>query len=200
MNTSDSPPGDVVLLERAIQGDAESFGLLFDRHHGRVYRHTLRLVQGSAAAEDIVAMVFLEAWRKRSSITSNGETILPWLLVTANNVASNARRAERRHALFLARLPEPEHEPDPAHRVADRLENAEHQQDLNAAFNRLGQRDQDILTLCVLEEMSMSTAGSVLGIPPGTVKSRLSRAKSRLASMVPHLALYKETTAEGSLR
>ena len=199
MNTSDSPPGDIVLLERAIQGDAESFGLLFDRHQGRVYRHTLRRVQTPAAAEDVVAMVFLEAWRKRSSITSKGDTILPWLLVTANNVASNARRAERRHAHFLARLPEPEHEPDLAHKVADRLENAEHQQTLNAAFNRLGQRDQDILTLCVLEEMTISTAGTVLGIPPGTVKSRLSRAKSRLASMVPHLAVHKETNVEGSL-
>lgn len=199
MNTSDSPPGDMVLLERAIQGDAESFGLLFDRHQGRVYRHTLRLVQTPTAAEDIVAMVFLEAWRKRPSITSKGDTILPWLLVTANNVASNARRAERRHALFLARLPEPELEPDPAHKVADQLESAEHQQTINAAFNRLGQRDQDVLTLCVLEEMSMSTAGSVLGIPPGTVKSRLSRAKSRLARMVPNLALYKETNVEGIL-
>jgi RNA polymerase sigma factor (sigma-70 family) len=187
MREQSRAPRDKVLLAQIQADDAEAFGLLFDRHHHRAFRHSLRLTPRAAQAEDLVAMVFLEAWRKRQSLSIVDGSVLPWLLVTANNLARNLHRAERRYERFLTRLPAPPVEPDPAQDVADRLDAERRGRDLTEAFQLLSDSDRDILTLCVLEQMPTATAATVLGIPPGTVKSRLSRAKARLAGMIPHL-------------
>jgi DNA-directed RNA polymerase specialized sigma24 family protein len=93
--------------------------------------------------------------------------------VTATNVSRNLRRSARRHRALLARLPV---EPDAPHQ-ADRFDDGE----AGRALRRLAELDQQVLVLCVLEGYSEGDAASALGVPPGTVKSRLSRARTRLA-------------------
>jgi len=88
-----------------LAGDGDAFGRVFDRHRDRIRRHAHALVPVPADAEDVVAMTFLEAWRKRSRVRLVDDSLLPWLLVTATNLASNLRRGSRRHAAMLARLP-----------------------------------------------------------------------------------------------
>ncbi|MCI1016973.1 sigma-70 family RNA polymerase sigma factor, partial [Herbaspirillum sp. C7C2] len=92
----------------------------------------------------------------------------PWLLVTATNVARNQTRAARRYRAALDRLPPPEPVPDHADRDDDG--------DAVRALRQLGHRDQEIITLSVLEGYSEREIAAALGIAPGTVKSRLSRA------------------------
>jgi RNA polymerase sigma-70 factor (ECF subfamily) len=177
-------PTDAALIAAANRGDGQSFGRLYDRHRDRVFRHVLRLSDSLADAEDLVALVFAEAWRKRDTIRVVNDTILPWLLVTANNLARNSARARRRYQSFLAKIPHPPHEPDHADAVIDRLAKRVQHAAMRSAFERLSIRDREILALCVLEELSTADAALALGIPPGTVKSRLSRAKTRLAASV----------------
>jgi len=167
---------------RAVRGNGESFGLIFDRHRDRVLRHSLRLVPSWHDAEEVVAVTFLEAWRKRDSVRFVDGSVLPWLLVTATNVARNVSRSARRYRALLDKLPEPE-------------ERALHpDSDAVAALRDLSLADRQVITLSVLEGYSEAEIAAALGIAKGTVKSRLSRAKSRLASQLSP-ALLERTSS-----
>ena len=99
---------------RAAAGDGDAFGRLFDAHSGRVYRHALRLTGDIHNAEDVLAAAFLELWRRRKDVRVVDGSVLPWLLVTAGNLALNQGRGLRRHRAFLARLLRQEQQVDPA--------------------------------------------------------------------------------------
>ena len=169
-----SENSDEVDWALAIVGDGIAAGRVFDRHHDRVTRHSRRLVSqfAEADAQDVVAIVFLEAWRKREVIRFTDGSMLPWLLVTATNTAANVARSARRYRALLSKMPPPGTVADPADSAGG---------DAEVALRRLSTRDQLVLTLCVLEGFSHKEVATVLGIPPGTVKSRLFHAKKRLA-------------------
>lgn len=160
---------------RAVAGDGEAFGRIFDRHRDRVRRHGYRLAPSIDDVEDLVALTFLEAWRRRRSVRVVDGSVLPWLLVTASNVARNQNRAARRHRALLAKLPSPSHVPDPAER---------HGLGVAARLDDLSLIDRQVLVLCVIEGFTEREAAEALGVAPGTVKSRLSRARRRLAHTV----------------
>ncbi|MFJ3490832.1 RNA polymerase sigma factor [Leifsonia aquatica] len=172
------------VLDRIHDGDADAFGALFDLHHDRVFRQALRLTSSVHDAEDVTAVVFLEAWRRRDAMRVVNGSVIGWLLVTANNVHRNQLRSSRRYREALGNLPAPENSPDHSGVVDDRLDTDARRASVRAALARLPKRDQDIITLCVFEELSTSDAAEALGVAPGTVKSRLSRAKARLAELL----------------
>jgi RNA polymerase sigma-70 factor (ECF subfamily) len=160
----------------AIAGSGEAFGRIFDRHRDRVARHSVRLVPTRADADDVVAITFLEAWRKRTSVRFVDDSLLPWLLVAATHSAQNVSRGARRYRALLARLPAVAPVPDHAESIGEG----------NAvrALRMLSLLDREVIVLCVLEGLSEREAASALGVAPGTVKSRLSRAKARLAGQL----------------
>jgi RNA polymerase sigma-70 factor (ECF subfamily) len=172
--TEHATDADAAEWARAVAGDGEAFGRIFDRHRQRVLRHGLRLAPTVSDADDLVAITFFEAWRHRERVRLVDGSVLPWLLVTATNVARNLRRSAGRYAALLERLPPGEHGADPADGAAAH--------DVATQLNRLSLPDRQVLTLCVLEGYSERDAAVALGIAPGTVKSRLSRARRRLAS------------------
>ena len=180
---------DGVLWRQVVNGDGDAFGVVFDRHHERVLRHALRLLSMHPVAEDVTAMVFYEAWRRRMHVRMVDESILPWLLVTANNLIRNHVRQQRRYRHFLSQLPPPAPAGDIADQVSDADERLGELASLREAFTRLRPPDRDVLTLCVVEGMSVREAASVLAVAEGTVKSRLSRAKERLGSLYGEAAL-----------
>jgi RNA polymerase sigma factor (sigma-70 family) len=157
----------------ALTGDGEAFGRIFDRHRSRVRRHGMRLVPTGEDVDDLVAVTFLEAWRLRGRVRMVDGSVLPWLLVTATNAARNVTRSARRHLALLDRLPGADPASDPATLVDDT--------GVAAHFDRLPLADRQVLALCVVEGFSEKEAASALGVAPGTVKSRLSRARRRLA-------------------
>ncbi|MFN4001185.1 RNA polymerase sigma factor [Microcella sp.] len=159
---------------QAQRGVGEGFGRIFDRYRDRVYRHVLRLVPVVADADDAVAIVFLEAWRRRDDARLVDGSLLPWLLVTATRVTQDLQRSARRHRALLAKLPPEEH----AHDHAEHLDDGP----ASVALRDLPLSDRHVITLCVLEGLTDREAALVLGLPVGTVKSRLSRAKRRLAA------------------
>jgi len=155
---------------QALAGDGDAFARIFDRHKDRIRRHSYGLVESSADAEDVVAVTFFEAWRSRSRVRLVHGSLLPWLLVTATNVARNVSRSSRRYALALSRLP-----------PVTSVELASTDLAATRALRGLSLDDQRVITLCVLYDFTAVEAAAVLGVAPGTVKSRLSRAKQRLA-------------------
>src|SRR6202020_1223616 len=85
------------LRSRVRAGDQDAFGELFSECARAVYNHAFRLTGSWSTAEEVVSLTFLEAWRLRSTIREEGDSLLPWLLGIALNVARNAARAARPH-------------------------------------------------------------------------------------------------------
>ncbi|TFC87414.1 RNA polymerase sigma factor [Cryobacterium sp. TMT4-31] len=172
------------LWARAVEGDAGAFGELFDEHRDRVFGHALRSLASRHDAEDATAIVFLELWRHRRRVRVVNGSIIGWLLVTTNNVCRNQSRSARRYRLSLAKLSPEQTHPDPSDELAVEIDRARNAPGVREVFSQLSARDQDVLTLCVLEELTNAEAALALRIPIGTVKSRLFRAKKRMAELM----------------
>jgi RNA polymerase sigma factor (sigma-70 family) len=171
---------DAALLARTQAGDTEAFGTLFERHAPAVLRFCFRRTGNAAVAEDLTSIVFLEAWRRRDRTTFFEGQARPWLLGVALNVLRSQARAERRYREVLARLPADQAaEPESEVAIA-RLDAETEMRAVLRAVQQLGQRERDVLELCVWEGLSTEEAALALGISPGAVRSRLSRARRRL--------------------
>ena len=112
---------EAALAASAAAGDASAFERLYGLHARRVHAHCARQLGSVQDADDLTAVVFLEAWRRRDAVRVVDGSVLPWLLVTATNGARNHRRGLRRYRAVLARLPVAEPVPDHGSQVADRL-------------------------------------------------------------------------------
>jgi RNA polymerase sigma factor (sigma-70 family) len=171
---------DTQLWSRSLKGDGDAFGLLFDRHHARIFRHAYRLNPDSHDAEDVAATAFLELWRRREKVRLVDGSILPWLLVTTTNVARNTRRAAFRYRKLLNSLPRADHARDPLDEVLSLhlLDAVDH--DLAAALGRLGAVDRQLVSLVILEGYTIPAAATVLGLTPSAAKTRMFRVRERL--------------------
>jgi RNA polymerase sigma-70 factor (ECF subfamily) len=170
---------------RVRAGDPEAFRGLFDQHARAVYNHGFRLTGDWSAAEDVVSLTFLEAWRLRGRVDASAEgSLRPWLFGIATNVARNVRRAARRYDAALARLPPPRSESDVAEDVVDRLDDSERIARVRGALAALRTPEREVLALCVFAGLDYAEAAEALDVPVGTVRSRLSRARSRLDRLV----------------
>lgn len=179
-------PEDSTLWSQARAGDTDAFGLLFERHARTIYNYCFRRVGDWAVAEDLLSIVFLEAWRRRDMPLPPGKE-LPWLLGIATNVVRNRRRSERRFAAALRRVSEPKHEAGFADETEERLDDERLMQHALALLARLPRHEQDVFALCAWLELSYEEAALALGIPVGTVRSRLSRARARLRELDPSI-------------
>jgi len=93
---------DSVLWARSARGDADAFTVLFERHADEIYNYCFRRIGEWSVAEDVLSIVFLEAWRRRDKELPPGK-VLPWLYGIATNVVRNRRRSELRlHRISLA--------------------------------------------------------------------------------------------------
>ena len=175
---------DSLLWQRVRTGDAEAYGLLFERHADAIANYCFRRVGDWATAEDLLSIVFLEGWRRRDKQLPPGK-VLPWLYGIAGNVVRDQRRAQRRYAAALRRLREAEPEEDAVERADERLDEERQMKRVLALIGRLPRREQEVFTLCAWSELSYEDAALALGIPVGTVRSRLSRARARLRELEP---------------
>lgn len=171
---------DAALWLEASSGTEASFGVVYDRYRARVFRRAYAQVSNVADAEDIVAIVFLEAWRRRRSVRFVDGSLLPWLLLVTTNVTLNTQRSARRHRRLLAALPPAEHVGDPAHEVGERVDGERMSSVIGHALGRLTAAERRVVDLCLIDELPLATAATVLDVPLGSVKSRLSRARRKL--------------------
>jgi RNA polymerase sigma factor (sigma-70 family) len=171
---------DAALIQ-AAQNDSTSFGSLFDRHFDAVYRFCARRV-GGALAEDIAGETFRRAFEARSSYDLGQPNALPWLFRIALNLVRDAIRGRAAEDRAYARLraltrtgtlSEEDQVPRSAEARSElarlaRLLVAEPQEDVDALF------------LHVWDGLSYVEVATALGVPVGTVRSRLSRLRRRL--------------------
>lgn len=169
--------GEAALAARAAAGDVAAFEALYRLHVSRVHRHCARQLGGLQDADDLTAVVFLEAWRRRDAIRVVDGSVLPWLLVTATNVARNHNRGRRRYRAALAQLSPPDPVEDHADAVVTRSEHEAAARVLAQALGSLSAVDRRVVSLCLLEELSYAQAAEVLGVTHAAVRSRLSRSR-----------------------
>lgn len=187
---------EAALWGAALNGDSAAFGMIFDLHKDRVYRHAVRWLTAGPEAEDVTAIVFLELWRRRAGVRLVGGSVLPWMLVTTANVVRNHARAERRYRRLLSALPR-----EPAAAGADEaalssvglIDPA-----LRDALARLSPQDAGLLVMISFEDMSVAEVAGVLGISAQAVKTRLHRARARVRSLLPDPPQVHD--AEGATR
>lgn len=171
--------------------DARELIACWDAYAPQIHRYCFRRTGDAALAEDLTSIVFLEAWRRRRDVMPSA----PWLYGIATNVLRNQRRSRRRHEAALARLPRPEPEPDFADTLAERVSAEQEMRLILGRLEGLHPLERDVLALCVWEGLSAREAAAALAVPEATVRTRLHRARSHLARLVPELV-----PAEGDVR
>ena len=161
-------------------GDPSGLARLFDRHEARLFRHAARLLTVREDAKDAVAIAFFELWRRRSAVRLVDGSPLPWLLNTVSNTARNLERSARRYRALLGRVP---------HRDSDEAPPTVDESGVLAALRKLPDKEQSVVVLTIMQGYRESETAAALGIPVGTVKSRLARAKSRLRGELEQLGM-----------
>lgn len=158
------------------------FGLLFQRHSGRIFRYAARRV-GADAADDIMSETFVTAFHRRSRFDRAREDAGPWLFGIATMLIRRHREAEARVLRTLEASSAAFSEGDDAgHAVLERLD-AEHRvAGLAPAIAALPRRDRDTLFLYAWADLDYEGVAAALGVPVGTVRSRLNRVRHKLAA------------------
>jgi RNA polymerase sigma factor (sigma-70 family) len=159
--------------------EPEQFTVLFRRHAPHIQRYAVRRL-GQDAADDIVAETFLLAFRQRDCYDHTRADARPWLYGIATNLIGRHRRAEIRMYRALARTgADPVMEPF-TDRIDDRVSASSASRLLAAALARLPEEHRDTLLLVAWGGLSYEEVATALGVPVGTVRSRLSRARGKL--------------------
>ena len=171
------------LVERAKQGDEAAYGDLVQAYQGIAFR-TAYLIAGSAAdAEDAAQEGFVKAWSALHRFRA-GAPFRPWILQIVANEARNRRRAAGRRAHLtlrtVAATPSGEAAPSPEGALLAREERTA----LLAAVNELREDDRLVIACRYFLELSEEETAATLGLRPGTVKSRTSRALDRLRAQI----------------
>ena len=196
-----SVASDPVLWDRARHGDTAAFGELFERHAKPIYNYCFRRTADWAIAEDLTSTTFLIAWRSVGRESLQAESALPLLYGIATNALRNRKRSVRRGRDAFARLPLARiAEPDFADEAVQRADDAAAMRSLLELFARLPQREQDVLALCEWSDLSYDDAATALGVPIGTVRSRLARGRNRLRELVAATGPEQDTGQLASSR
>jgi RNA polymerase sigma-70 factor (ECF subfamily) len=167
---------DAVAIRASLQ-DPGAFAGLFDRHAALIHRYLARRV-GRETADDLVAETFLIAFAKRQQYDSRHRDARPWLYGIATNLIGQHRRAEIRNYRLQRALRSDSSSPDHASRIAADLTAASARAALGAALAELIDGDRDVLLLIACEQLTYEEVGRALGIPVGTVRSRMHRARA----------------------
>jgi len=168
--------GELVALAR--RGDGDAYASLVRAHSDIAFRTAMLITQDAAEAEEAAQDAFVKAWRALGRFRE-GEPWRPWLLTIVANEARNRRRsAGRQSALALRAAQEPSGEAAPSPEAT--LLGAERREQLIVALNRLSEQDREAIACRYFLDLSEAETAAALGVRPGTVKSRLSRALERL--------------------
>jgi RNA polymerase sigma-70 factor (ECF subfamily) len=173
------PLQDPELIELAREGDVRAYGELVERYRGLAFRTAYLITRSAADAEDAAQDAFVKAYYALDRFRLR-EPFRPWLLRIVSNEAKNRMRSARRREGLAYRLAEggPPGDAGPSPEAAAALREA--QEALVEALGTMREEDRLVIAYRYLLELSEHETAEILGVRPGTVKSRLSRALGRL--------------------
>lgn len=179
---AESPSADQELLRQLAQGNERAFVILYERYQGPLYRFVLHMSGNTATAEEVTQEVFMLLMGKPKGYEPEKGSLAGYMFGIARNLT--------RRILLRSRLDQPidDDEFDAAGEpalasaldVLAELSNAELLESLRKAVLALPEQYREVVALCDLDEMSYADAAAVLECSPGTVASRLHRARAML--------------------
>jgi RNA polymerase sigma-70 factor, ECF subfamily len=193
------------LITAALQGDLEAFNQLVLRYQDTVYTHAYYLLNDQAAAEDISQEAFILAFQKLSQY--RGGSFRAWLIrIAANACYDEIRRWKRKRQIPLVPLDDDGDEVESPYWVADQGPSVEE----IVERDEFGERVQSLLDelpfvlktavlMIDFQEMDYAEAAQALGIPMGTLKSRLVRGRLKLRSLLEGSGLFERRDVPASV-
>ena len=173
---------DAVVIETSLTRPA-AFGTIFDRHATVLHRYLVRRL-GPDEADTMVGEIFRIAFERRHTFDLDRSSARPWLYGIATNLLAKHRRREARRIRATARLAASRLPAiDPTDRVSSDLDAVDRWGRIAQAVTELPPAERDALMLYAWEGLSYEDVAVALGIPPGTVRSRLHRARGRLRDL-----------------
>lgn len=180
---------DNKVIERSV-ASPEEFAALFDRHAVKVHRYAARRISPQVA-DDIVSETFLVAFDKRTTFDLNMVDAVPWLLGIATTLLKqHARREAVAWKGMIAEIAA-DVVPDAIELAGARMDAERSVKRISTALRRLSPGDRDVVLLYAWGDLDYAGISLALGIPVGTVRSRLNRARRLLRSALD-IAIDKE--------
>ena len=167
--------------------------VLYQRHNVRIYRFILRLVGKADLAEDIVSLVFLEVWRFAGRFKAESE-VVTWLLAIARHKAISALRRRSEPQLddrVAAAIPDPNDNPETHLDRKDRCEI------IQKCLTRLSPSHREIIDLAYYHEKSVKEVAQIVGVPEGTVKTRMFHARKHMSKLLSAAGIHDACVQTG---
>ncbi|MGZ8613004.1 MAG: RNA polymerase sigma factor [Actinomycetota bacterium] len=178
------PLEDAELIELAQAGDVRAYGELVERYREVAFRTAYLISRNAADAEDAAQEAFVKAYYAIGRFRSR-EPFRPWILRIVSNEARNRRRSAGRRERLALRLVERRGTGDAAPSPEAAASVHESRALLLEALETLPERDRLVIGYRYLLDLSEAETAAALGVRPGTVKSRLSRALAHLREALP---------------
>lgn len=179
--SADDARTDAQLLAAHIEGDSAAFGVLFSRHRDRLWAVALRTAGSPDDAADALQDAMVSAFRRAGSFRGEA-AVTTWLhrIVVNACLDQHRRRKSRPTTTWIETLHEQEHD-------RDDVGNRELQIELERALQELPDDQRAAIILVDVEGYSVEEAAGILECPTGTVKSRCSRGRAKLAKRLEHV-------------
>jgi RNA polymerase sigma-70 factor (ECF subfamily) len=166
------------IVRRVLDGDIQAFGWIVGRYQGPVFRLVRGLLIDATEAEDVAQDVFLTAYARLADFDPHRASLATWLFVIARRKCLNVLK--RRRAAPVADPPEP----IDRRRPEDPLDREEWFARFDAALAALPDNQRVAFVLAEIEETPYDQIARIEGVPLGTVKSRIARAKEKLRELL----------------
>jgi RNA polymerase sigma factor (sigma-70 family) len=167
-----------------LLADPERFTVVHDRYFAVIYRYVAGRL-GTQAAEDVAAETFLVAFDRRGTFDADRGDLRVWLFGIATNLVARHRRKEARHYRALSRLAPPRDAEGHESRVVAAVAAGRLVPQLAKGLSQLSAKERDVLLLVAIGQLGYEEIAAALGVPVGTVGSRLNRARKKLNSVLP---------------
>jgi RNA polymerase sigma-70 factor, ECF subfamily len=174
-------PTDAELMAAHLAGDRAAFGLLVDRHRQKLWNVAVRTLGNAGDADDAVQEALISAFKRAGSFRGRSE-VGTWLY----RIVVNTCIDRMRHDQVRRTVPLPDAEPA-APRRADPVAELATRMAVDEALAALSLDHRVAVVLVEMEGWSVADAAQILDVRPGTVKSRCSRGKAKLATLLGHL-------------
>jgi RNA polymerase sigma-70 factor, ECF subfamily len=185
------PLEDAELIARAREGDVGAYEALVERYRQVAFRTAYLIAHDSADAEDATQEAFVKAYYALDRFRPDAE-FRPWILRIVTNEARNRVRSARRRESLALRLADDRPSGASAQAPETAAISSERARTLLEALAGLPERDRLVVSCRYLLELTEAETAATLGLRPGTVKSRLSRALAKLRSRLPEESFVAE--------
>lgn len=185
-----TPEPDAAIIGRSVR-EPECFARVFDRYYAAIHGYVARRL-GPSLADDLASETFLTAFARRDRYDLERADARPWLFGIASNLVARHHRAEQRRYRAMARTGVDEVSEGHADQVVVRLDATARQSVLAAVLSEVPAKDREVLLLVAWAELTSEQVGQALGIPAGTARSRLHRARQRVRTALERAGHHHE--------